>query len=129
MTVGPTSSGFVEYLLNITSLAGLEPKQLAEHAIYRLLDLAATEDDQHEVRPPSPRFLATRLISQPQVDKQSDFTMRAGGQRASLPLMRRFNEHSERLLNQSLGALAPSLKMDIDPGNAGVRRASACSWE
>lgn len=28
--------------------------------------------------------------------------MRAGGQRASLPLMRRFNEHSERLLNASL---------------------------
>lgn len=31
-----------------------------------------------------------------------DFTMKAGGQKASLPLMRRFNEHSERLLNQTL---------------------------
>jgi transcription initiation factor TFIIH subunit 1 len=47
--------------------------------------------------------------------------MRAGGQRASLPLMRRFNEHSERLLNQSLGSSAKRLEFGIDPGNAGER--------
>ncbi|KAM0749122.1 hypothetical protein T439DRAFT_327617 [Meredithblackwellia eburnea MCA 4105] len=82
---------------------GIEPKHMEEHEIYRLLDLAATEEDQHEV------------------DRQVDFTMKAGGQRSSLPLMRRFNEHSERLLNQSLGKLAPSTGLDLNPGNAGAR--------
>lgn len=62
----------------------LEPKNLQVEHIYRLLDLAATEDDQHEIT------------------NRADFTMRAGGQKSSLPLMRRFNEHSERLLNSSL---------------------------
>lgn len=74
---------------------------------------------------------------------QADLTMRAGGERASLPLMRRFNEHSERLLNQSLyvrkestssftevdfgmllsyfrGLQASQNRMALDPGNAGV---------
>jgi transcription initiation factor TFIIH subunit 1 len=35
--------------------------------------------------------------------------------------MRRFNEHSERLLNQSLGSSAKRLEFGIDPGNAGER--------
>ncbi|KAI5476432.1 RNA polymerase II transcription factor b subunit 1 [Pseudohyphozyma bogoriensis] len=81
----------------------LEPKNLQPQAIFRLLDLAATEEDQHEVT------------------NRADFTMRAGGQRASLPLMRRFNEHSERLLNQSLGTEPERTSMGIDPGNAGAR--------
>ncbi|SCV69839.1 BQ2448_1233 [Microbotryum intermedium] len=81
----------------------LEPKNLQHHDIYRLLDLAATEEDQHEV------------------DIQPDVTMRAGRERAALPLMRRFNEHSERLLNQSLGHSVDRTRISFDPGNAGDR--------
>lgn len=84
----------------------LEPQNLQVDHIYRLLDLAATEQDQHEVT------------------NQAEYTMRAGGQRASLPLMRRFNEHSERLLNASLGNnTAKRPRMALDPGNAGARNA------
>ncbi|GAA5962778.1 hypothetical protein JCM3765_001514 [Sporobolomyces pararoseus] len=87
---------------------GITPQHEADHdSIYRLLDLAATEEDQHEI---------TNL--------PKDFTMKAGGQRASLPLMRRFNEHSERLLAQALGSGNPDQpkRTYVDPGNAGDRR-------
>ncbi|BGP56112.1 hypothetical protein JCM8202_005878 [Rhodotorula sphaerocarpa] len=83
----------------------IEPRHMPEHEIYRLLDLASTEEDQHEI------------TNQPR-----DFTMKAGGQKASLPLMRRFNEHSERLLNQTLGSSADRNRGFLDPGNAGDRR-------
>ncbi|GAA5826603.1 hypothetical protein JCM5353_008925 [Sporobolomyces roseus] len=83
----------------------IEPQHQTDHEIYRLLDLAATEQDQHEI---------TNL--------PRDFTMKAGGQRASLPLMRRFNEHSERLLSQALGATPDRPRTYVDPGNAGDRR-------
>ncbi|GAA5871528.1 hypothetical protein JCM16303_000784 [Sporobolomyces ruberrimus] len=84
------------------------PQHEQDHdKIYKLLDLAATEEDQHEI---------TNL--------PRDFTMKAGGQRASLPLMRRFNEHSERLLSQALGSADPNApaRTYVDPGNAGDRR-------
>lgn len=52
--------------------------------------------------------------------------MRAGSQRKSLPLMRRFNEHSERLLIQSLGASGAFRRggpsRNIDGGDAGSRK-------
>ncbi|GAA6063087.1 hypothetical protein JCM10212_005150 [Sporobolomyces blumeae] len=83
----------------------IEPQHRPDHEIYRLLDLAATEEDQHEI------------TNQPR-----DFTMKAGGQRASLPLMRRFNEHSERLLSQALGPASDRPRTYVDPGNAGDRR-------
>ncbi|KAM0789520.1 hypothetical protein ACM66B_000335 [Microbotryomycetes sp. NB124-2] len=79
----------------------IEPKNLKSHDIYRLLDLAATEEDQHEVV------------------NRGDLTMRPGRERGALPLIRRFNEHSERLLNQSLGRTLNSGQ--INPGNAGDR--------
>ncbi|KAK4054195.1 RNA polymerase II transcription factor B subunit 1 [Microbotryomycetes sp. JL201] len=79
----------------------IEPKNLKSHDIYRLLDLAATEEDQHEVV------------------NRGDLTMRPGRERGALPLIRRFNEHSERLLNQSLGRTLHSGQ--INPGNAGDR--------
>ncbi|GAA6007085.1 TFIIH/NER complex subunit TFB1 [Rhodotorula paludigena] len=84
---------------------GIEPQHMHDHEIYRLLDLAATEEDQHEI---------TNL--------PRDYTMKPGGQRASLPLMRRFNEHSERLLNQALGSTADRGRTFLDPGHAGDRR-------
>ena len=47
--------------------------------------------------------------------------MRAGSQRGSLPLMRRFNEHSERLLDSALGKDPTRSRTTIDGGNAGAR--------
>lgn len=81
----------------------IEPKHMQPHNVDLLLDLQATEEDQHEIT------------------NRPDMTMRAGGQRASLPLMRRFNEHSERLLNQALGKEPPRNNMGLNPGNAGAR--------
>ncbi|MBW0507291.1 hypothetical protein O181_047006 [Austropuccinia psidii MF-1] len=66
---------------------GIEPKNINTREVYKLLDLAATEEDHVES------------------GNQSDWTMRAGSQRSSLPLMRRFNEHSQRLLDASLGKI------------------------
>lgn len=37
-----------------------------------------------------------------QTGNDKDYTMQAGRQKGSLPLMRRFNQHSERMLEQSL---------------------------
>ncbi|BGP17020.1 hypothetical protein JCM10213_000345 [Rhodosporidiobolus nylandii] len=88
---------------------GVEPQhEFDESAVGRLLDLKASEEDQHEAPTLPP-----------------DHTMRPGHQRASLPLMRRFNEHSERLLNQALGGREVGRgareRGYVDPGNAGDR--------
>ena len=63
---------------------GVEPLNMSTQHIYALLDLAATEGDQHER------------------NTEDDVTMRAGRNREAVPVLRRFNEHSERLLNNSL---------------------------
>lgn len=85
----------------------LEPKNpaLQNQDVYTLLNLAATEEDHQET------------------GNIKDFTMRPGGQKRSLPLMRRFNEHSERLLEQTMGH-DPANKGTgrIDGGDAGSRR-------
>ncbi|KAH9809350.1 hypothetical protein DFH28DRAFT_1098569 [Melampsora americana] len=83
---------------------GIEPKNLNVKEVYKLLDLAATEEDHGET------------------GNSNDWTMRAGTQRSSLPLMRRFNEHSQRLLNSSLGKV-PGRRTGgvIDGGDAGSR--------
>ncbi|KAI8454763.1 hypothetical protein BY996DRAFT_4570957, partial [Phakopsora pachyrhizi] len=52
--------------------------------VYKLLDLAATQEDHLET------------------GKSQDWAMRAGNQKSSLPLIRRFNQHSQRLLDSSL---------------------------
>ena len=57
----------------------------------------------------------------PETGNQQDYTMRAGSQRSSLPLMRRFNEHSERLLDSALGKDPTRSRTTIDGGNAGAR--------
>ncbi|SOV09698.1 related to TFB1 - subunit of RNA polymerase II transcription initiation factor TFIIH [Ustilago sp. UG-2017a] len=62
----------------------LEPrKQFDPHD--RLLDLQATEEDHGET------------------GNEKDWTMRAGAERRTLPLMRRFNDHSQSLLDSALG--------------------------
>ncbi|SPO39649.1 related to TFB1 - subunit of RNA polymerase II transcription initiation factor TFIIH [Pseudozyma flocculosa] len=62
----------------------LEPRRL-RNPHDRLLDLAATEEDHQET------------------GNTKDWTMRAGAERRTLPLMRRFNDHSQSLLDSALG--------------------------
>jgi hypothetical protein len=47
------------------------------------------------------------LLNVVQTGNTNDVTMQAGRQRAILPLIRKFNEHSERLLNYALGEVRP----------------------
>lgn len=116
-----------------TSNADVEPKHMPDQEIYRLLDLAATEEDQHEVGallPFHPLFAS--LTSKPSLvsgneqitNLPRDFTMKPGGQRSSLPLMRRFNEHSERLLSQAL-SVAPVFPAPLSETSSEVEELAA----
>lgn len=66
-----------------------EDNQLEPRRVFnphdRLLDLQATEEDHGET------------------GNEKDWTMRAGAERRTLPLMRRFNDHSQSLLDSALG--------------------------
>jgi hypothetical protein len=44
----------------------------------------------------------TKYIRFIQTGNENDVTMQAGRQRATLPLIRKFNEHSERLLKAAM---------------------------
>ncbi|EMD37872.1 hypothetical protein CERSUDRAFT_105750 [Gelatoporia subvermispora B] len=63
----------------------LEPRRLRDESVDIFIDLGATQEDHGES------------------GNIKDVTMQAGKQRAVLPLIRKFNEHSERLLNTTLG--------------------------
>ncbi|RSH88965.1 RNA polymerase II transcription factor B subunit 1 [Saitozyma podzolica] len=58
------------------------PRKQMTDSVERFLDLAATEEDHGET------------------DTVRDVTMQAGRERSSLPLIRRFNEHSNKLLRR-----------------------------
>ncbi|KAJ4477000.1 hypothetical protein C8J55DRAFT_476242 [Lentinula edodes] len=64
--------------------AELEPRRQRDDKVELFVDLGATRED-HE-----------------QVGNEQDITMQAGRQKGALPLIRKFNEHSERLLNSAL---------------------------
>ncbi|KAF9653830.1 hypothetical protein BDM02DRAFT_3086761 [Thelephora ganbajun] len=70
---------------------GLEPRKPVAGDVEMFVDLGATAEDHGET------------------GNQGDTTMQAGRQKAALPLIRRFNEHSERLLKSALGD-GPSAK-------------------
>ncbi|PVG02486.1 hypothetical protein CPB86DRAFT_864878 [Serendipita vermifera] len=74
----------------------LEPRQPRSNKVNRLVDLLATRED-HE-----------------QTGNAADITMQAGKQKSSLPLIRKFNEHSERLLNSALGDMRPVKRIKLD---------------
>jgi hypothetical protein len=68
-----------------------------------------------------------------QTGNEQDVTMQAGRQRATLPLIRKFNEHSERLLKAALCAafsLVSRPRLTLCPGvtrrlrNGGERTSS-----
>ncbi|KAJ7091198.1 hypothetical protein C8R44DRAFT_844319 [Mycena epipterygia] len=69
----------------------LEPRRQRTDRVDLFVDLGATLEDHGET------------------GNEKDVTMIAGRQRGALPLIRKFNEHSERLLNSALGE-APAAK-------------------
>jgi len=64
-----------------------------------ILDLAATEEDHEDT------------------GNSKDVTMQAGKRRGVLPLIRRFNEHSEKLLDSALGSQAKRRRLEAEPSN------------
>ncbi|KAF9222739.1 hypothetical protein BS17DRAFT_783312 [Gyrodon lividus] len=77
----------------------LEPRRLREEVSNLYINLGATLEDHVET------------------GNEKDVTMQAGRQRGALPLIRKFNEHSERLLNSALGEAPPGKRRRMDSGD------------
>ncbi|RXW25036.1 hypothetical protein EST38_g827 [Candolleomyces aberdarensis] len=75
---------------------GIEPRRQRSEKPELFLDLGATSEDHGELT------------------VERDITMQAGRQKGAIPLIRKFNEHSERLLNSALGDLPPSKRRRLD---------------
>jgi len=75
----------------------LEPRRKRNEPVDIFVDLGATIQDHDET------------------GNEKDITMQAGRQKGALPLIRKFNEHSERLLNSALGD-PPAKKIRLDTG-------------
>ncbi|CDZ98159.1 RNA polymerase II transcription initiation/nucleotide excision repair factor TFIIH, subunit TFB1 [Phaffia rhodozyma] len=76
----------------------ITPRHVPGAVKNRFLDLAATEEDHGES------------------GNARDITMQAGKQRSSLPLMRRFNEHSEKLLKAIDNGINDGIKSEEPSG-------------
>ncbi|KIJ68000.1 hypothetical protein HYDPIDRAFT_107564 [Hydnomerulius pinastri MD-312] len=76
----------------------LQPKRPRDEVSDLYINLGATLEDHGET------------------GNEKDVTMQAGRQRGALPLIRKFNEHSERLLNSALGDAPPGKKRRTDGG-------------
>ncbi|KAJ7902095.1 hypothetical protein B0H14DRAFT_2669902 [Mycena olivaceomarginata] len=79
----------------------LEPRRQRDERVELFVDLGATHEDHGET------------------GNEKDVTMIAGRQRGALPLIRKFNEHSERLLNSALGEIPPAKRQKITNENYG----------
>ncbi|KAG5654394.1 hypothetical protein H0H81_003218 [Sphagnurus paluster] len=77
---------------------GLEPRRQRNEAVDVFVDLGATQED-HDA-----------------TGNEKDITMQAGRQKGALPLIRKFNEHSERLLNSALGEGPAAKRQRLDTG-------------
>ncbi|KLO05745.1 hypothetical protein SCHPADRAFT_910823 [Schizopora paradoxa] len=77
----------------------LEPRRQRDEEVDIFVDLVTSQEDHVET------------------GNKRDLTMQAGRQRGALPLIRKFNEHSERLLNAAEGGF-PSKKRRIDDGQS-----------
>ncbi|KAG2037463.1 hypothetical protein BDR03DRAFT_863793 [Suillus americanus] len=79
----------------------LEPRRTRNEVSDLFINIGATLEDHGET------------------GNEKDVTMQAGRQRGALPLIRKFNEHSERLLNSALSvpSLPPAKRRRIDSGN------------
>ncbi|KAF8348312.1 hypothetical protein F5887DRAFT_1255480 [Amanita rubescens] len=74
----------------------LEPRRVRPEVADLFVSLGATQEDHMET------------------GNEKDVTMRAGRQKGALPLIRKFNEHSERLLRSALGDLPPAKRQRTD---------------
>ncbi|KAL4080260.1 hypothetical protein V8B97DRAFT_1931212 [Scleroderma yunnanense] len=77
-------------------LIEMEPKRPRQEVADLYISLGATLEDHAET------------------GNERDITMQAGRQRGALPLIRKFNDHSERLLNSALGDDPPSKRRRTD---------------
>jgi transcription initiation factor TFIIH subunit 1 len=77
----------------------LEPRRARNEVSDLFINIGATLEDHGET------------------GNEKDVTMQAGRQRGALPLIRKFNEHSERLLNSALGEVPPAKRRRVDSGN------------
>ena len=74
----------------------LEPRRQRDDPVNIFVNLAATQEDHDTVRPP---YFVPSFADFSQTAGEKDITMQAGKHKGVLPLIRKFNEHSERLLN------------------------------
>lgn len=83
------------------STPALEPRRQRNEKVDIFVDLGATLEDHGEVTSlwRVEMYPTNRRI---QTGNERDVTMQAGRQKGALPLIRKFNEHSERLLNSAL---------------------------
>ncbi|KAK7005731.1 hypothetical protein R3P38DRAFT_3039285 [Favolaschia claudopus] len=79
----------------------LEPRRQRNERVELFVDLGATKEDHDET------------------GNEKDVTMIAGRQRGALPLIRKFNEHSERLLNSALGEVPPAKRQKLTTDDYG----------
>ncbi|KDQ21702.1 hypothetical protein BOTBODRAFT_211251 [Botryobasidium botryosum FD-172 SS1] len=77
----------------------IEPLKPRSDKVQLILDLAATEEDHEDT------------------GNAKDVTMQAGKRRGVLPLIRRFNEHSEKLLDSALGPQAKRRRTEGESSN------------
>ncbi|KAH9058834.1 hypothetical protein EDB87DRAFT_1625613 [Lactarius vividus] len=78
----------------------LEPRRPRDDEVDMFIDLEATREDHEET------------------GNERDVTMQAGKQRGALPLIRKFNEHSERLLKSAISADGTGKRRRLDSGDA-----------
>ncbi|KAJ7045772.1 hypothetical protein C8F04DRAFT_1025768 [Mycena alexandri] len=78
----------------------LEPRRQRNERVELFVDLGATFEDHGET------------------GNEKDITMIAGRQRGALPLIRKFNEHSERLLNSALGEVPAAKRQKLNTDNS-----------
>ncbi|KAH9953425.1 hypothetical protein BGW80DRAFT_1410997 [Lactifluus volemus] len=78
----------------------LEPRKPRDDEVDMFIDLDATREDHEET------------------GNEKDMTMQAGKQRGALPLIRKFNEHSERLLKSAIPTEGTSKRRRVDSGDA-----------
>ncbi|KAI9442503.1 hypothetical protein H4582DRAFT_2110044 [Lactarius indigo] len=78
----------------------LEPRKPRDDEVDMFIDLEATREDHEET------------------GNERDVTMQAGKQRGALPLIRKFNEHSERLLKSAISTDGTGKRRRLDSGGA-----------
>jgi hypothetical protein len=102
MTVSYFSSTVTAPLSNFFHPQELEPRRQRSDPAELFVNLGATLEDHGEVMLARQLGVLCLIYPSVQTGNEKDVTMRAGRQKGALPLIRKFNEHSERLLNSAL---------------------------